>query len=210
MHDLLFDILKIAFPDTDFREVRTALSFSGQVSISTSSASSKQAIIPSQSKRHKLISEVEPEATPPQKYQIRASLPNNKDPRASRTHMLQKESRVGSTTSSRDQSPQDDPRSLTHPGDLVICKKKRKEREKTIPRSGTGFTVPVSSPSMGRTKQSSGPGLVTKDTRSSQGWANTPPQQQQGSGGTGIGTVGWANPVKKLRTDSGKRRPSHL
>ncbi|GJX83514.1 ATP-dependent helicase BRM [Tanacetum coccineum] len=30
VHDLFFDIMKIAFPDTDFREARSALTFSAQ------------------------------------------------------------------------------------------------------------------------------------------------------------------------------------
>lgn len=208
MHDLFFDILKIAFRDTDFSDAQTALSFSGQESTSTSVPSSRQTVIPGQSKRCKTINHVEPKATPRQKLPSRAPLSNIEELRNSRTRMIQKESSVGMATSSRDQSPQDDQRSLTHPGDLVICKKKRKERERTIFRPGHGPAGPVSPVSMGCTTRSLGPAPSSfmRDVRSSLGWANMPTQQQ---GGNASGTFSWANPVKKLRTDSGKRRPSH-
>ncbi|KAL3814821.1 hypothetical protein ACJIZ3_016089 [Penstemon smallii] len=72
---------------------------------------------------------------------------------------------------------------FTHPGDLVICKKKRNEREK----SG-GMSPSIKSPG----QQS--------------GWAALSPLQ----GNSGGGSFGWANPVKKMRTDAGRRRPSHM
>ncbi|KAK4476596.1 hypothetical protein RD792_015754 [Penstemon davidsonii] len=79
---------------------------------------------------------------------------------------------------------ENDAPAFTHPGDLVICKKKRNEREK----SG-GMSPTIKSPG----QQS--------------GWATAlSPLQGNTSGGS---SFGWANPVKKMRTDAGRRRPSH-
>ncbi|GMP61416.1 hypothetical protein CsSME_00023893 [Camellia sinensis var. sinensis] len=196
VHELFFDNLKIAFPDTDFREARNTLSFSGLASTSTSAPSSRQANA-GPSKRHKLINEVEPNPTPPQKPLSRVPVPSGEDTRMTRS--AQKELRIGN---SRDQ---DDPRLLTHPGELVICKKKRKDREKSVAKPGNGSAGPVSPPSVDRNSKSPGRGSVARSTPQ-QGWANQSPQPVNG----GVGIVGWANPVKRLRTDAGKRRPSHL
>lgn len=207
VHDLFFDLLKIAFPDTDFREARSALTFTGPLTTSVSTPSPRQTAV-GQSKRHKIINEMEPGPSPPQKPPQRGSVPVSEDSRI-RVQIPQKESRLGSGSgSSREQSQPDD---SPHPGELVICKKKRKDREKSVvkPRSVSG---PVSPPSLGRNIKSPGLGLVPKDMRHTQqttqqhGWANQPAQPANG----GSGAVGWANPVKRLRTDAGKRRPSQL
>nr|TKS14521.1 ATP-dependent helicase BRM isoform X1 [Populus alba] len=237
VHDLFFDILKIAFPDTDFREARNALSFSGPSSTSVTALSAKQAAL-GLSKRNKSINNVEPDNSTTHKPMQRGSIPNSDDIRSVR--VPQKETRVGSGSgSSREQYHQDD--SPLHPGELVICKKKRKDRDKSAVRSRTGSSGPVSPPSMGRNitspvlnsipkdarlntspvlnsipkdaRQNTSPILnsIPKDARLShqnkhqQGWVNQP-QPPNG----GAGSVGWANPVKRLRTDAGKRRPSHL
>ncbi|KAF5464295.1 hypothetical protein F2P56_014382 [Juglans regia] len=212
VHDLFFDILKNVFPDTDFREARNALSFSG--SFSTTSAPSPRQAAVGPSKRHKLINEVEPDPGPPQKLLQRGLISSGEDARI-RGHIPQKESRLGSGIGgSREQCQQDDPPLLTHPGELVICKKKRKDREKSVVKPRTGSVGPVSPPSIGRGIRSPGPGSVPKDTRQtqqtmhSQGCANQPGPAQPANGDGG--SVGWANPVKRLRTDSGKRRPSHI
>ncbi|KAI9182303.1 hypothetical protein LWI28_024046 [Acer negundo] len=206
VHDLFFDILKIAFPDTDFREARNALSFSGPVSTSTSVPSPRLAAV-GQSKRPKMINDMEPGPSPPQKPMLRGSISTGEDTRI-RSHMPQKESRLGSGSGNiREQSQQDD---SPHPGELVICKKKRKDREKSAVKTRTGSAGPVSPPSLGRNIRSPGPGSIPKDSRPTthqQAWANQPSQPSNGGGG---GTVGWANPVKRLRTDAGKRRPSQL
>lgn len=208
VHDLFFDILKIAFPDTDFREARNALSFSGSVSNSTSAPSPRPAAV-GQSKRHKLINEVEPDSGTAPKPMQRGSIPSGEDTRV-RVHVPHKETRLGSGSGgSREQYQQDD--SPLHPGELVICKKKRKDRDKSVVKSRTGSSGPVSPPSVGRNIASPVPGPIPKDVRLTQqnahqqGWTN---QSQPASGGSG--SVGWANPVKRLRTDAGKRRPSHL
>ncbi|KAK3028777.1 hypothetical protein RJ639_037998 [Escallonia herrerae] len=202
VHDLFFDLLKIAFPDTDFREARNAVSFSGQVAASTSAPSSKQ-LLAGQGKRKKQINEVETDASHLQKPRL--PVPTGEDTRT-RSHMPQRETRLGS--SSRELGQQDSPRLFAHPGELVICKKKRKDREKVA----VAGRSPVSPSSMGRGIRSPVPGSIPRETRQSHqvaqqlGVANQPAQQANGVSGA----IGWANPVKRMRTDAGKRRPSHL
>lgn len=204
VHDLFFDILKIAFPDTDFRDARSALTFSGQVSAGT--VTSPRQVAVGQSKRHRMINEVETDPYPSQKSLPRGSASSGENTRI-KGHVPQKESRAGS--SAREQLQQDDSPLLTHPGELVVCKKRRNDREKTLVKPRTG---PVSPSGIGPAMRSPGSGSVPKDARvaqqnpHAQGWVGQSSQQPNGSGGS----VGWANPVKRLRTDSGKRRPSHI
>ncbi|KAF9668977.1 hypothetical protein SADUNF_Sadunf14G0059600 [Salix dunnii] len=202
VHDLFFDILKIAFPDTDFREARNALSFSGPSSTPVSAPSAKQAAL-GLGKRHKSINDVGFDNSTTHKPMQRGSLPTSEDTRSIR--VPPKETRAGSGSgSSREQCLQDD--SPLHPGELVICKKKRKDRDKSAVRSRTGSSGPVSPPSMGRNITSPVLNSNPKDARlGQQKWMNQP---QPTNGVTG--SVGWANPVKRLRTDAAKRRPSHL
>ncbi|GKE01828.1 ATP-dependent helicase BRM, partial [Tanacetum coccineum] len=171
VHDLFFDIMKIAFPDTDFREARSALTFSGSVA-----SSSPRGLLPiGQTKRNKQIVGPESETSLLQRPLSRGSIP----PRETRfaNSMTQccapaSPQRVGG------RSP------LTHPGELVICKKKRKDRGPVSPigrvASGPGQTRPSQSQTVGRQGNGNGP------------------------------SIGWANPVKRMRTDAGKRRPSQL
>lgn len=205
VHDLFFDILKIAFPDTDFEEVRNALSFSGPGAASQSAPSPKQ---PSagQSKRHRAINEVDADKDPGLKPVRRGE-----DTRI-RVSLHPKETGAASGNfNTREQSQRDDSPLLAHPGDLVICKKKRKDREKVAVKSRTGSSVPVSPAAVARGIRSPGPSALkdaksTQQTLHQQGWINNSGQPSNSSGGD----VGWANPVKRLRTDSGRRRPSHL
>lgn len=194
MHDLFFDILKIAFPDTDFREARSALTFSSSVGASASGSSprvgasasgSSPRVVPvqpfGQPKRPKQVLEVDPQPR---------SHPRGSGP-------SQRETRFGNNSTRESTESQDEPRPLTHPGELVICKKKRKDREKLVVKPGT---------SIGRELRSPG---QTRLSQSQQGWSNNQ-SPQQGSGSGGGSGVGWANPVKRMRTDAGKRRPSHM
>nr|GEZ03159.1 ATP-dependent helicase BRM [Tanacetum cinerariifolium] len=74
--------------------------------------------------------------------------------------------------------------SLTHPGELVICKKKRRDR-----------------------------GPISPIGRVSSGPSQPRPSQSQIVGRYGNrngASIGWVNPVKRTRTDAGKRRPSQL
>ncbi|XP_024987656.1 ATP-dependent helicase BRM-like [Cynara cardunculus var. scolymus] len=169
VHDLFFDIMKIAFPDTDFREARSALTFSGSIA-SSASLSSPRPI--GQTKRPKPTIDIEPEPSLPSRPLSRGSIPA-------------KETRFGTRVAPVAQEP----RPFTHPGDFVICKKKRKDREKSGVVKAAGPVSPV-----GRGTRSPG------QTRLSQ-------SQTIGQAGGG---VGWANPVKRMRTDAGKRRPSQV
>ncbi|KAJ8573177.1 hypothetical protein K7X08_009688 [Anisodus acutangulus] len=197
VHDLFFDILKIEFPDTDFREARNSISFAGPAASTTPGASSRQMPV-GQNKRHKLINEMESDSSPLMKPQTRGALHAGEDAK-SKSHMAQRETRFGGGSSSRELSQQDDSRLLTHPGELVICKKKRKDREKLglKPGSGSSSAGPVSPPSVRGSIRSPG-SLPTAKA----------PQQLNGRGSNS--SAGWANPVKRLRSDSARRRPSHL
>lgn len=190
--------MKIAFPDTDFREARSALSFTGPISATT--ISSPRQVVVGQGKRHRLINEVETDPHPSHRPLQRGSASSSGDNSRIRVRVPPKESRTGCGSSVREQPQQQDdsPPLLTHPGELVVCKKRRNEREKSSVKPRTG---PVSPP-----MRSPGACSVPKDVRlsqQSQGWVGQQSQQTNGS-------VGWANPVKRLRTDSGKRRPSHM
>jgi len=182
VHDLFFDILKIAFPDTDFGEARSALSFTSQIPAGT--AASPRQVGPS--KRHRATNDVETDPIPSQKPPQSGAASNGESTRF-KGHL--KESKTGSGS----------PPMLTHPGQLVVCKKKRNDREKSLGKGRSGSACAVSSPGAIR---SPGSGSTPKDSR----WGSQPSQHSNGSGGS----VGWANPVKRLRTDSGKRRPSHM
>ncbi|KAK1377213.1 ATP-dependent helicase BRM [Heracleum sosnowskyi] len=207
VHDLFFDLLKVTLPEIDFREARSAVSFSGHAA--SSSAPSSRQILAGQGKRQKQANEVDLDHSHSQKQLSRVSHANE-DTR-SRSHMPQRETRFGSSNSNKESGQHEDSRLYAHPGELVICKKKRKDREKSVVKSGNGSASQVSPASVGRIR-SPGSGSVSKDTRlvqqtsQQQGWTNSP---QQGSDSRS-GGIGWANPVKRMRTDTGKRRPSQL
>lgn len=191
VHDLFFDILKIAFPDTDFGEARCAISFSSQIPAGTTTSPRQVTVGPS--KRHRATNDVETNPIPSQKLPQSGAASNGESSRF-------KGSKTGSGSSSaREQPQQDNHPMLTHPGQLVVCKKKRNDREKTLGKGRSGSACPVSPPCAIR---SPGSGSNPKDGR----WGSQPSQHSNGS----AGSVGWANPVKRLRTDSGKRRPSHM
>ncbi|KAI7755070.1 hypothetical protein M8C21_006537 [Ambrosia artemisiifolia] len=170
VHDLFFDIMKIAFPDTDFREARSALTFSGSMA-----SSSPRGIPPiGQTKRPTKMIDPEPEPSLPRRPLSRGSVPA-------------RETRFGNTSTggAGPSHAQEEPRPVSHPGELVTCKKKRKDRAGPVLPIGRGIRSPG-------------------QTRPSQ--SQTVGQQGNGSGAS----FGWANPVKKMRTDAGKRRPSQL
>ncbi|KAH6779898.1 transcription regulatory protein SNF2 [Perilla frutescens var. hirtella] len=205
VHDLFFDIIGVAFADTDFREARSSMSFTAPASTPASGPSRQ--LPAGQSKRQKLVKDVDSDSGPFQKPQTRVPI-HSVESTKSRNSLLHKESRLGSSSSRELGQPDDTPRPFTHPGDLVICKKKRKDREKSAGKSGNGSAGPLSPTGIGRgIKSPGGPISGAKDIGSSQhGWGALSPQQGNSSGGS----VGWANPVKRMRTDAGRRRPSHL
>eukprot|EP00262_Sarcandra_glabra_P019213 TRINITY_DN7166_c0_g2_i2.p1 TRINITY_DN7166_c0_g2~~TRINITY_DN7166_c0_g2_i2.p1 ORF type:complete len:1406 (-),score=309.05 TRINITY_DN7166_c0_g2_i2:372-4517(-) len=212
VQDHFFDIMKIAFPDTDFREARNIASFSGQGP--TAAMSPKPATV-NQAKRHKLVNDVSPGPGPGSSPGPAKSLPrgittddDNRVPR--HPPKFQKESRLPSS-SGRDSGQPDESPLMTHLGELVICKKKRKDRDKLgAMKPGTG---PTSPPDVVRAVS----GLSQKDAKLTQqathphGWPHQLAQQANGGGGAGsLKEAQWAKPVKRMRTDTGRRRPSHL
>lgn len=211
VHDLFFDILKLAFPDMDFREARSAISFSAQVAASNSTPPSRQIHA---GKRQKPVNDMGTDPSPHQKSLSRGPVLAGEDARP-RSHMP-RETRFGSNSSNnREVVQQEDSQPFTHPGELVICKKKRKDREKSGVKSVSGPGGPVSPVGVGRSTRNPGSGSTSRETRSSQQTSQqqvlaNPAQQATGGGSGGGGPLGWANPVKRLRTDSGKRRPSHM
>ncbi|KAL5727317.1 hypothetical protein ACHQM5_000527 [Ranunculus cassubicifolius] len=198
VQDLFFDIMKIAFPDTDLREARNAVTFSGTGGATTPAAHSpKLGPVSNPSKRHKIMNEVEPDSSPsPKLFEEMRSHSHVPPPK------FQKDSRLRG-----DKSQVDDMTLPTHPGELVICKKRRNEREKSAMKPTRAGPVSPPPPSVvGRNVRGSGSGPKTTQQ---QVW---PPQQAaavQQSSGSG-GNLGWATPVKRTRTDTGKRRPNHL
>lgn len=158
------------------------------------------------------MNDVETDPTLPQKPLQRGSASAGDSSRI-KVQLPQKESRTGGGSgSAREQHQQDNPSLPTHPGELVVCKKKRNDREKSLVKTRTGSAGPVSPPSMGPAIKSPRSGSNPRDSRPVQqaaqaaGRVGQPSQQPNGSGGS----LGWANPVKRLRSDSGKRRPSHM
>ncbi|CAA0842565.1 ATP-dependent helicase BRM [Striga hermonthica] len=208
VHDLFFDILSIAFQEMDFREAKSSMSFAGPgVGTPATGGPSSRQMPASQSKRQKPVKDLDTETTPLQKpYQTRSPVQTGEIPRL-RSHMQQKESRLGPGPGLgivRD--PPDDERPFAHPGDLVICKKKRKDREKLGGKSGSGSGGPLSPTGLGRGMKSPG---SSQQGPAQHGWAGAL-SPQQGNNSSGGGSLGWANPVKRMRTDAGRRRPSHL
>ncbi|XP_031502776.1 ATP-dependent helicase BRM [Nymphaea colorata] len=238
--DLFFSSMKAAFPDIDFREARSLASFTGPgASVSPSPRPISQGAGSSASPSPRQISQgpgASSCASPRRVGQGRMQKPLddlNHDHGSRLGHMslsaddhildraltskLHKESRNGS--SSRERGISDDVDILTHPGDLVVCKKKRKDRDKSAIKARM---VQVASP-----PDASRPVrlAVQKDAspvsppppqqaRRVHGWLQSPsPSSGNGAGKSsesGVKEAQWARPVKRLRTDAGKRRPSHI
>ncbi|KAI9110091.1 hypothetical protein K1719_019132 [Acacia pycnantha] len=199
VHDLFFGILEVAFPDTDFQGPRIALSFAAPAPVST--LTSPRHLVGSQSRRHKMINEVENDPSPSLKQLHQGFIPSGESTRI-RVQLPPKDSRTGTASgSAREQIQQDVSPILTHPGELVVCKKRRNERDKSTGKTRGGSAGPVSPPSSGPAIRSPGPSSGSKDARlgqqPAQGWTRQSSQQPNGSDS-------WANPVKRLRT--GKRR----
>lgn len=188
--------MKIAFPDKDFREAKMALTFSSTGQGGKAAKQSMRACSINHSKLQNMVREDgEPSPVKPA-----SRTPNFK----SNPLRFEKDTRPRSTGSSLEQSVVDSPLLvplLTHPGDLVICKKKRKDRDKTSARPKMSSLSPVN-PS-----QALSP--VMKDF----GRVFLAAGLQRGGGGVGASSMEelrWARPVKRVRTDTGRRRPIHL
>ncbi|KAJ8498993.1 hypothetical protein OPV22_009545 [Ensete ventricosum] len=229
LQDLFFEIMKIAFPDSDFREARNAVTFSsprGAVT-TTSPKPASSSKIKQQTPTSKLETVSFPDKALPQGVTPLGGQGRTK----STSSKHQKESRLVSG-GWKEQTPECS-QLLMHPGDLVICKKKRKEREKSAVKhklglassSNLGRMGPISPPSSACGGSAPSPTMnrsssfpSQRDSRPAQqakhplSWRHREIQQlDDGNGGLqSIGDdVQWAKPVKRMRTDTGKRRPSH-
>ncbi|KAL6000691.1 hypothetical protein ACLOJK_006417 [Asimina triloba] len=96
-----------------------------------------------------MINEVDPEQSPTRQLQGTPSVANADVRAKNQPSKPLKESRLASGSSSRDPGgprPDEAPW-LTHPGVLLICKKKRKDRDKTVMiNSRSGPVSPMNTP----------------------------------------------------------------
>lgn len=97
---------------------------------------------------------------------------------------------------------------VTHPGDLVICKKKRKDRDKVIAKARMVNCSPDICQGTRNLPQKDI--LIPGQTRQVQGWPQFASAEKTGTSGLDAekDDAQWARPVKRMRTD--KRRPSHI
>ncbi|KAI0500418.1 hypothetical protein KFK09_018630 [Dendrobium nobile] len=186
IHDLFFDIMKIAFPETDFREARNAHTFFSPAA--TGAAPSPRQPSLSQSRR---LPQME-------------TLPSSSPTKAR-----------GHTSAALQEDRQDF--GPAHPADLVICKKRRNDRDKqrvgpSSPVTPRWMGSPLPPANQNRPSPARSP-ITNRSTRTpfQRDAHMVHPDGSPASGlSPGLKEVQWAKPVKKMRTDSGKRRPSHL
>ncbi|KAJ1277512.1 hypothetical protein BS78_04G009800 [Paspalum vaginatum] len=214
LHNLFFNIMKIAFPDSDFSEAKSAMSFSNPGGAASGAVAPSPKHAASGHKRRSSTSEAEQHGSGHSRHTQPTEVPSR--PHSSRSERDPRHSGSGS----KDQLP--DGGGLLHPSDMFIVKKKRQDRARSSigSPSSSGRAGPLSPANPGR------PGPVP----SPRGGSRTPfqrdahPSQQSmhsagwgahsdhggSSSAPGIGDIQWAKPAKRQRTDSGKRRPSHM
>uniref|UniRef100_A0A0D9VBA1 ATP-dependent helicase BRM n=1 Tax=Leersia perrieri TaxID=77586 RepID=A0A0D9VBA1_9ORYZ len=214
LHNLFFNIMKIAFPDSDFREAKSAMSFSnpGGGASGAAAQSTKQAV--SGQKRRSSNSEAEQHGSSSSRHNQHATV-------GEVSGRVKSEDSRHSGPGGRDQFT-DSTGLFRHPTDMFIVKKKRDRRPSLGSPSSSGRAGPLSPTNAGRMGPVPSPrGARTpfqRDPHPSQqsmhsaGWGAHSVQQSDrgGSSSPGIGDIQWAKPAKRSRTDSGKRRPSHL
>jgi hypothetical protein len=220
LHTLFFNIMKIAFPDSDFREAKNALSLLNPGGAASSAAAASTKHSSSGHKRRSGTNETEQHGSGHSRHNQPSSV--NKIPNRSQSSRPERDSRH-SGSGSRDQLL--DGAGLIHPSDLVIVKKKRQERARSSigSPSSSARAGPLSPGNPGRAGPAPSPrGARTpfqRDAHPSQqlmhsaGWGGHSVQHLDhgdSSSTPGIGDIQWAKPTKRLRTDSGKRRPSHM
>ncbi|KAK3155821.1 hypothetical protein QOZ80_2AG0099120 [Eleusine coracana subsp. coracana] len=214
LHTLFFNIMKIAFPDSDFTEAKNAMSLLKPGGSASSAAAPSTKHGSSGHKRRSSTSEAEQHGSGHTRHNQPSSV--NKVPSRGQNSRPERDSRH-SGPGSRDQLL--DGGGLMHPSDLVIVKKKRQDRgarSSIGSLSSSGRAGPLSPGNPGRLGPSPSPrGARTpfqRDPQPSQqlmhpaGWGD----HGGSSSSPGIGDIQWAKPVKRQRTDSGKRRPSHM
>ena len=192
LQELFFEIMKLAFPDADLREARNAVSFLGPV------VGAGPLLSPSP----------RPTSTTSTTVKSPKPLPNDVSPPSLR---------IPVKPLGKDLAP------FTHPGDLVIHKKKRKDREKSasLMQKGSPATVAAAAAAAALLGQNRAvasvppprPGqipLFAGSARSRDGSLMAGRVSSSGTVAAAAQEAQWAKPVKKMRTDTGKRRPSHL
>ncbi|KAF0934382.1 hypothetical protein E2562_025007 [Oryza meyeriana var. granulata] len=218
LHNLFFNIMKIAFPDSDFREAKSAMSFSNPGGGASGAAPQSTKQSASGQKRRSSTSEVEQHGSSSSRHN--QHVPVGEVSGRVHTSKSEKDSRH-SGPGSRDQFT-DSAGLFRHPTDMFIVKKKRDRRPSLGSPSSSGRAGPLSPTNTGRMGPVPSPrGARTpfqRDPHPSQqsmhsaGWGAHSVQQSDrgGSSSPGIGDIQWAKPAKRSRTDSGKRRPSHM
>ncbi|XP_004956997.1 ATP-dependent helicase BRM isoform X1 [Setaria italica] len=213
LHNLFFNIMNIAFPDSDFSEAKNAMSFSnpGRAASGTAGPSTKHAALGH--KRRASTSEAEQHGSGHIRHNQSSEVPSR--PHSSRSEIDSRHSGSGS----RDQLP--DGAGLLHPSDMFIVKKKRQERARSSigsPSSSgrAGRLSPTNPVRLGSVPSPRGARTpFQRDAHPSQhsvhstGWI-VHSDHGGSSSAPGIGDIQWAKPSKRQRTDAGKRRPSHL
>ncbi|KAL5200095.1 hypothetical protein ABZP36_021298 [Zizania latifolia] len=218
LNNLFFNIMKIAFPDSDFREAKSAMSFSNPGGSASGAAAPSTKNSASGHKRRSSTSEAEQHGSSSSRHNQHA--PVGEVPGRIHTSKPERDSRH-SGPGSRDQFT-DSAGLFRHPTDMFIVKKKRDRRPSVASPSSSGQAGPLSRTNTGRMGPMPSPRgartPVQRDPHPSQqsmhsaGWGTHSVQQSDlgGSSSPGIGDIQWAKPTKRSRTDSGKRRPSHL
>lgn len=225
LQDLFFDIMKIAFPDADFSEANNAVIFSspGFAPLSprlASTTETKRQTPTSKSESASAFGKAFPTGSTP--------LHDERRTRSNSSKSLKESRPTGGGTR---QPVPDCSQLLTHPGDLVICKKRRNDRDKSsskqlntpnspsnqgwLPSSmanNQGLLVHASSMARNTKAQAQSDTQPAQKAISPLSRAHHERKQTDGGNGSspGVAVVQWANPVRRMRTDTGKRRPSHM
>ncbi|KAG0454181.1 hypothetical protein HPP92_025485 [Vanilla planifolia] len=162
VHELFFDMMKMAFPETDFREARAAFELS----------------IP-------IAGEAAPPTSRTLRYITDASLQWTRPSPAP-------------APPSHEVTPRDRPDfPPAHPADLVICKKRRNDRDKQRAAGPSGPATPGWV----------GP-LSPRAGRSARGVSAPREAPMDGRLSPGLKEVQWAKTVKRMRTDTGRGDPA--
>ena len=210
LHNLFFNIMKIAFPDSDFQEVKESMSFANPSGGANSSAAlSAKHSGPGHKQRRSTTTEAERHGSASGKHSQHASAGEAPSRVKPERH---------SGPGSRDPNVDAVAGLLLHPSDLFITKKKRQGRLRTSigspSSSGRGPLSPTNPGRMGPVVPSPRGARTPfqRDPHQSQqsmpGWGAH--SDRGGSSSPGIADIHWAKPAKRQRTDSGKRRPSHI
>ncbi|XP_078440360.1 transcription regulatory protein SNF2 isoform X2 [Wolffia australiana] len=203
LQDLFLEIMKTAFPDADLSSPRPAPAFLGPLL----SPSSRSTTVTAAASSMNHCKQPKP---PPEDLQP--------SPRASgKAHG--KESRPASSVAvgrgGGDMAAPNCPPFLAHPGDLVIHKKKRKDREKSaslMHKNSPAAMAAAAAAAASLLGPRPPPRPVAVPSVGGQRLVKLPPPACGGgvAAAAAAQEAQWAKPVKKLRTDTGKRRPSHL